>query len=110
MSVHRIQVFLASRFGEFEGLRRTLRERIARIQSPALEPVDLNDNTADTRPPLARCLDAVTRADIFILLVGETYGERPPNMQLSYTHLEYQKAVEDDTKVILPFFVGTNYQ
>jgi tetratricopeptide (TPR) repeat protein len=103
MAVRKLQVFLASRFGEFAELRTMLRERITGMK---VDAVDLN-NQADSRPPLARCYAAVEQADIFVLLVGTTYGDLVQNQKASYTHLEYRHAL-DDGKVILPFFIGAS--
>jgi hypothetical protein len=103
MAVRKLQVFLASRFDEFAELRAVLREHITGMK---VDAVDLN-NEADSRPPLARCYAAVEQADIFVLLVGSTYGEIVRNQKASYTHLEYRHAL-DDGKVILPFFLGAS--
>jgi tetratricopeptide (TPR) repeat protein len=104
MAVRKLQVFLASRFGEFAEHRAALRDRINRIQRPAAEAIDLNDNRADSRPPIERCYAAIEQADVVVLLVGETYGEVLETHGFSYTHLEYRHAVAD-SRIVLPFFI-----
>jgi hypothetical protein len=104
-----LQIFLASPFEEFAELRALLRQRIDAVPAPPLQAIDPNDNAANERPPLHRCLAAVRQAEIVILLVGERYGSVPPNQRLGYTHLQYRTALEDK-KTILPFFIGRGYR
>lgn len=110
MAVRKLQVFLASRFDEFQDLRLALSARLARLKAPPVEVIDLNDNTANSRPPLNRCYKAIDGAELFLLLVGDSYGEQLQAHQYkSYTHLEYERALRDRAKTILPFFVGRAY-
>jgi tetratricopeptide (TPR) repeat protein len=106
MAIHKLQVFLASRFDEFHELRAALKSRINRLKVPAVEAIDLNDNAADSEPPLSRCYEAVDRAELFLLLVGNTYGTNLKGYKESYTHLEYRRARRDGSKTILPFLIG----
>ena len=107
MAVKKLQVFLASAFEEFSELRRELATRINRRRSPPVEAIDLNDNAPDSRPPLDRCFEGVDRAEIVVVLVGERYGasSAPGMPKESYTHLEYRRAVENRSKIILPFVI-----
>ena len=107
MAIHKLQVFLASRFDEFQELRAALKSRINGLKAPAVEAIDLNDNAVDSEPPLSRCYEAVDRAELFLLLVGNTYGTSPKGYKESYTHLEYRRARRDGAKTILPFLIGT---
>jgi tetratricopeptide (TPR) repeat protein len=109
MSVHKLEVFLASRFDEFAVLRRALSESLNKVQRPPVLAVNLDDNRAEPHPPLSRCYEAVDRAEIFVLLLGETYGDDAPGEERSFTHLEYLRALRDDTKIILPFLLGTSH-
>ena len=106
MAINKLQVFLASRFNEFHELRTALKSRINRLKVPAVEAIDLNDNAADSEPPLSRCYEAVDRAELFLLLVGSTYGDNLEGYKESYTHLEYRRARRDGSKTILPFLIG----
>lgn len=107
MPVHKLQVFLASRFEEFGELRKTLVRRIDGIQNPSAQAVDLNDNAAKSMPPLDRCLAVISEVEIVVLLLGETYGSEARDGK-SFTHLEYLQACKD-RKFVLPFLVGTSY-
>jgi hypothetical protein len=109
MAINKLQVFLASRFGEFHELRALLKNRINRLKVPAVEAIDLNDNAVDSEPPLSRCYEAVDRAELFILLVGNEYGKNLEGYNESYTHLEYKRAQRDGAKTILPFLIGRSH-
>src|SRR6266478_6845130 len=109
MAIHRLQVFLASRFDEFQELRACLSKRINRLKLPPVEAIDLNDNSVDSEPPLSRCYEAVDRAELFVLLVGDTYGSSPKDHEESYTHLEHKRALSDGSKTILPFLIGSSH-
>ncbi len=110
MAINKLQVFLASRFDEFQELRAALKSRINRLKVPAVDAIDLNDNAADSEPPLGRCYEAVDRAELFLLLVGNTYGTSPKGYAESYTHLEYRRARRDGAKTILPFLIGNAHK
>ncbi len=109
MAINKLQVFLASRFDEFHELRVALKSRINSLKVPAVEAIDLNDNAVDSEPPLSRCYEAVDRAELFLLLVGNTYGTSPEGYKESYTHLEYRRARRDGSKTILPFLIGNSH-
>ena len=109
MAVRKLQVFLASRFEEFHDLRLALKKQLDRLKVPPVEAVDLNDNAADPNPPLGRCYEAVDNAELFVLLVGDTYGASPKGHKESYTHLEYRRALNDGSKTILPFLIGHSH-
>lgn len=101
-------VFVSSRFDEFKDLRRLLRERLGQNRLIRCEVVDHSENYPDTRPPLARSLEAARSSDVFVLLVGETYGTVPPGHDRSYTELEYEAAIarSGNARVLAYFFDG----
>src|SRR5258708_5843710 len=103
MAIHKLQVFLSSRFDEFSELRGRLREKINGLRLPPAEAIDLNDNAVDSKPPLSRCFEAVDRSELFVLLVGNEYG--PPDKE-SYTHLEHKRALNDESITVFPFLIG----
>jgi tetratricopeptide (TPR) repeat protein len=100
MPVQKLQVFIAGSFEEFADLRHALRDRINRVERPEVEAIDLNDNLAAPHPPIIRCYQAVERADLVVLFVGQTYGEKVAGLGSSYTHLEYKRAQEDHRTVL----------
>jgi len=109
MAIRKLQVFLASRFGEFQLLRAELGAKINALKIPPVVAIDLNDNAADPFPPLRRCYEEIDQSELFVLLVGDTYGTSPENHQESYTHLEYKHALEE-SKTILPFLIGRSHR
>ena len=100
-------VFVSSRFDEFRELRRLLRERLGQNRLIPCRVVDHSENYPDTHPPLARSLDAARASDVFVLLVGESYGTIPPGHDRSYTELEYEAAsARPGNAIVLAYFSG----
>jgi len=107
LAIRKLQVFLASPFEEFTELRQELAAKINRPRMPPAEAIDLNDNSPDARPPLDRCYEGIDRAEVVVVLVGERYraDDDSGTADMSYTHLEYRRALENRSKIILPFLV-----
>jgi tetratricopeptide (TPR) repeat protein len=109
MAIKRTEIFIASRMGEFEEIRTLLREKIAQYKVLPIEAVDFSDGRMSPHPALRECLAAVNRAEIMILLLGDSYGNPAPGQTsgrgpaLSYTHLEYREAMKQGRPVVLPF-------
>ncbi len=49
---------------------------------------------ADSRPPLKKCLSEVEDCDIFVIVLGHRYGSVSEPEGLSFTELEYRRALE----------------
>jgi len=108
MAVQKLQVFLASRFEEFRDERTALAKRLNSVKTLPVEAIDLNDSSSNERPPLQVCFEAVERAEVFVLLIGHTYGAGVHKEDgESYTHLEYRRAIEDRAKIVLPWVKGS---
>jgi hypothetical protein len=56
------------------------------------EPVRFEDATAQPVPPRAVCVELVTNSDIYLLLLGEHYGEPMPDTGLAPTTEEWAVA------------------
>lgn len=56
------------------------------------EPVRFEDVTAQPAPPRAVCVNLVTTSDIYLLLLGEHYGDPMPDTGLAPTAEEWQVA------------------
>jgi tetratricopeptide (TPR) repeat protein len=111
MSLLKTAVFLASRFEEFANLRKQLKELIVNYPVVQFAPIDLNDGNVSHRPPLAECLGYVRRADFMILLLGDSYGSMASKAGKSFTHLEYEEAIQDGAGTrVLVFGIGENYR
>lgn len=113
MSTLNTEVFLASRFEEFEELRTEIKKKFANSpisRNSKIELIDLNDGNVSHRPPLVECLSQVRRSELLILLLGETYGSLAPNATKSFTHLEYEEAIRDGSNTrVLVYCIGSNY-
>jgi hypothetical protein len=71
-----------------------------------VETIDLNDNAADPYPPLGRCYKKVNQAELFVLLVGDTYGTNAKGHNESYTHLEYKYALNESKTMLIEWRSG----
>ncbi len=100
------KVFLASRFGEFNEIRKKLTEELRNIN---IQPVNLDDNMAVAQSPIARSLENVRQSDIVIVLLGDTYGAIPEGFSKSITHLEYEEALKNK-KNIYVYGIGSLYR
>lgn len=92
------KVFLASNFAEFKELRVEIKNNSNR---GAIEIIDLNDNSADSRSPLARSLEEAKNVDYFILLLGESYGRVHSEDNKSITHKEFELATEKGLHILI---------
>jgi hypothetical protein len=104
-------VFIASRFEEFAELRTLLRRKIAEYPATQFAPIDLNDGRVSHHPPLTDCLAHVRRSEFMILLLGDEYGSAAPGSDKSFTHLEYDEAIREESGVrVLAFCIGEHYR
>ncbi|MEX3846028.1 DUF4062 domain-containing protein [Paraburkholderia sp. BR10882] len=111
MTIEKTSVFIASRFAEFDELRERLTLKIASHPTAEFSPVDLNNGHVSHRPPLVECLAHVRRSEFMILLIGDEYGSIAPGSTKSFTHLEYEEAVRDESGVrVLVFCIGEHYR
>lgn len=62
------------------------------IEILGYEPVRFEDFTAQPVPPRSVCVDAAKRSDIYLLLLGEHYGEPTPDTGLAPTAEEWSVA------------------
>ncbi|CAM2147057.1 DUF4062 domain-containing protein [Pararobbsia alpina] len=110
MSLNKAEVFIASRFEEFRELRERLVLKIANHPLALFSPVDLNNGHASHRAPLTECLARIRRSEFVILLLGEEYGSIAPGYDKSFTHLEYEEAIRDQSGTrVLVFCIGARY-
>ena len=104
-----ITIFISSRFNEFRELRdKIIKERFSKLDvGLKLNMLDDRDGIADARSPAVMSIEEASDADIFILLMGETYKEVQDG-EKSYTHQEYDTAIEKGLH-ILAFPIGDCY-
>lgn len=106
----KIQIFLSSRFSEFAELReKIIHEKFSKLDiGLELNALDGRGGIADTRSPVLASIEEADGSDIFILLLGETYGSIPDGYEKSYTHMEYETALKKGLE-ILAFPIGDAY-
>ena len=100
--MRKLRVFLSSRFQEnnFLELRKELSSAIENefmhigIEVEALE----KDN--DPRSPFDASLEETKESDLFVHILGESYGTPPEGETKSYTHLEYEAAKKADIAIV----------
>jgi HEAT repeat protein len=89
-----IKAFLSSTSKDLEPYRQRATKAINGIDGYhciAMENFGARDSSAEVF-----CPDKVEECDLFVLLLGPTYGSCPPGSDKSYTHLEYETAVTLD--------------
>jgi len=88
-----VRVFLSSTYEDLIEEREAVAERLGR---DGHEVVRMEDFGSRDDVPLETCLDAMESGEAYVLLLGSRYGSIEPNYNLSYTHIEYERARELD--------------
>jgi len=84
-----VKVFVSSTYDDLKSHRAVVEASLAKS---GYEFNGMEHFTAEPRPPLDVCLEAVRRSDVFIGILGMKYGSCPPRKRLSYTEREYRLA------------------
>jgi len=92
------KIFVSSRFGEFELLRKRLVRQVERMGTH--EVTALDDGLAAPVDPLTRSLDEVGRSDILLLICGDSYADWLDDDRLSTTHLEFRAAMSANVPIL----------
>ena len=105
-----VRVFLSSRFNEnnFLALRDLVKKELEDKYNTLNLKVILLENDNDPRSALEASKQESEDSDIFIHILGETYGGIAKEESKSYTHLEYEKAKEKNIQ-ILAYPIGDIY-
>jgi Domain of unknown function (DUF4062) len=56
---------------------------------------------ANPASPLETCMAALSRCNVYVGLIGSLYGSSPPGRRLSYTELEYRRAMDRNMYTII---------
>jgi tetratricopeptide (TPR) repeat protein len=67
-------------------------------------PLAMEEFGPDTRQAAELCRQKVDEADVFLAIIAHRYGDRPDASDISYTEIEYSRAIERG-KPILIFMV-----
>lgn len=108
--MRKLRIFLSSRFGEndFLQLRKKLSVAIdKKLDFIGIEVVQLEKDN-DPRSPFGASIEEAQESDLFIHILGESYGTPPEGKTKSYTHLEYEAAKEAKIPII-PLPIGDVY-
>ncbi|MBL8227258.1 MAG: DUF4062 domain-containing protein [Bryobacterales bacterium] len=94
----RLKVFISSTFSDLASERQTAARAISELQFETLhaEAIGVSDRTVSES--LAR---AVEECDIFLGLYGSRYGYKPPQLDVSVTEFELQKAREAGKDILI---------
>lgn len=82
------------------GLEEVREEAARAIERVGMHPVRSERLTADAEAPRRALLDEVARCDIYLLLLGQRYGETEPGTQ-SPTEDEYNEAVRTNRPILV---------
>lgn len=97
-----LRVFISSAPGALGPYRHAAAEVCYRL---GMIPVYMGEFDPQRPAPEQVSRDEVDRCDAFVLLLAHRYGPRPPGQQLSYTELEYQRAMSRPELPLLAFVV-----
>lgn len=93
-----MRVFVSSTFKDLAAVRADILDALHRTGSAS---AGMEYFGARPELPLEVCLQEVRRADLFLLVMGATYGSVHPTSGLSFTHLEYREAVRNKIPTIV---------
>jgi hypothetical protein len=85
-----VRVFLSSTYQDLIDERNAVAEALA----GDFEVLRMEDFGSRDEVPIETCLQAVESSDVYILIVGHRYGTIHSEYQLSYTHIEHERAME----------------
>jgi hypothetical protein len=80
------------------------------ISALGYEPKRFEDFTALPVPPRQACMEGVAAADIYLLLLGERYGDRMPDTGIAPTEEEFNAAVRKGIPVIVMLKAGVTME
>lgn len=88
--VKTFRVFLSATARDLAPYRQATERILSR--NDVVKVIQMEDFTADTRPPRELCEARVKDCDVMVCLIGFNYGSSPPDDEKSFTHLEYDYA------------------
>ena len=84
-------VFFSSTFRDFQEARQKI---LLGFQNLDIKVEAMEHFDASSTPLKEECLRRLEESQVYLLVVGEMYGSIDSETELSYTELEYNKAVE----------------
>ena len=89
------RVFLSSTKTDLVAERNAVCERLA----TEVDVIRMEDFGSDNLDTFYKCLSEVETCDALELLLGHRYGSLVPDSEMSYTHLEYERARESNVVI-----------
>jgi len=83
------RVYISSTSQDLQEQREAAARAVRRLEC---EPINMENYTAGSRPPLEKCLADVRNSDIYVGIIAWRYGAHPPGMEQSFTRLEFEEA------------------
>lgn len=101
-----LRVFISSAPGALGPYRHAAAEVGYRL---GMIPVYMGEFDSQRPTPEQVSRGEVDRCDVFVLLLAHRYGPRPPGQRLSYTELEYERAMSRPGLPLLAFVVDPGF-
>jgi hypothetical protein len=98
------KVIISSTARDLPEYRDTARHVCQRL---GMIPLAMEDFGPDPRQAAELCRQKVDEADVFLAIIAHRYGDRPDGSDISYTEIEYNRAIERE-KPVLIFMVDDN--
>lgn len=95
------KVFISSTSKDLDVYRQAAYKAVQKLDG--YHGIIMENFGARDNPPEVFCPDKVKECDLFILLLGLTYGSCPPDSDKSYTELEYEAAIKNNKPCLLNF-------
>jgi hypothetical protein len=90
------KIFVSSTKMDLVSYRIAVRNKLEELKKEFdIEIIGMEDFGARSEPPLQTCLDEVGGSDMYIGIIGMRYGSIDGVTKKSFTHLEYEKAIEN---------------
>lgn len=92
-------IFISSTYVDLQDYRKEVWELLSGYKN--INILGMEKFGARKETPLETCLDAVSRADIYIAIIAERFGSIEQNSNKSYTQLEYEKALKENKEILI---------
>lgn len=93
-----VPVFVSSTYADLEPHRAEVQHRLVGLEQ-VVKGMEYFGSSPDT--PLDTCLKNISDCKLFILLVGASYGSIHPELEKSFTELEYDYAIQKKIPVLV---------
>jgi ABC-type multidrug transport system fused ATPase/permease subunit len=93
-----MKVFISSPVRGYESIRKACREELEHLDLDYFISEYEGSYTLDS---ISVCLDGVSKCDIYILLLVNSYGFIIPNLNLSFTELEFDEAIKQNKPILV---------